>query len=159
MKKFSFKLEKILKIKQYNENIAKEEYGRELQKKVALEIENREMETEIVRCMQGSFAGYTDGEVIKFEDISASQGYIDGMKFKMLENDDKKTRMEPGLQKLKEKLLAATREKKTYEKLKEKAFLRYKEEYNKYQVKSLDEVAGHKYFQEMVEEKYVGSDK
>ena len=32
MKKYSFKLERLLKIKEYRENIAKENYAKELQK-------------------------------------------------------------------------------------------------------------------------------
>jgi flagellar FliJ protein len=157
MKKFEFKLEKILKIKIYQESLAKEAYGRELQKKVALEVENKEMEKEIANCMQEDFVSHKEGDVIKFEDFSASQKYIDGMKFRMSENNVKKAGMEPGLQKLKEILLATTRERKTFEKLRERSFIRYKDEYNKYQVKYLDEVAGHKYFKDLAEDKNVGS--
>jgi flagellar protein FliJ len=152
MKKFNYKFEKILKIKQYNENLAKEEYGRELQKKVALETENRFMEKEINGSMRNDFDSYNEGDVIRFEDLAQNQKYIDGLKFKIRENDEKKTLMEPGLQKLKEKLLSATRERKTYDKLKEKALLRYKDEYNKYQIKALDEVAAHKYMQDLVDD-------
>jgi flagellar FliJ protein len=152
MMKFKFKLERIRKIKEYSENLAKEEYGRILQKKTALETENREMEKSIISRMESNFSDYKAGETIKFEDIILNQKYIDGLNFKIGENEIAKQLIEPELQKSREKLVKATRERKTYDKLREKDYSRYRELYNKNQVKFLDEVATQKFIFNKVEE-------
>jgi flagellar protein FliJ len=152
MKKFGFKLERLLKIKEHNENLAKEAYGRELQKKISLDIENKQMEDAILNDNEKNFSMFNKGESISSNVLFMQQDYIDGLIFKIYENNIKKKEMEPNLQKLKEQLMIATREKKTFEKLKEKEFQYYKEDYRKNQTKILDEVSAHRYILNVVEE-------
>jgi flagellar protein FliJ len=142
MKKFSFKLEKLLMIKLHNEQIAKEKYAAELQKKVKLELENTKMSEEIYASSLDEYSEISEGAIYDFNRLQLQERYITGLKLKIEDNERLKLKIEPVLQKLKEELTAAMRERKMLEKLKEKELEKYRDEYNKFQTKVLDDIAG-----------------
>ncbi|OHD11077.1 MAG: flagellar export protein FliJ [Spirochaetes bacterium GWD1_27_9] len=141
MKKFSFKLEKLLKIKEHKEILAEEAYAKVLQEKVNFEMENRNMEDAIFSNLETNFNSFKDGDTIDFHNISMYERYLTALELKIEDNEIKKQELEPKLQKLKENLIQATKEKKTMEKLKEKELSNYKNEKKKHENKIMDEVA------------------
>jgi len=142
MKKFSFKLEKLHKIKEHLEQIAKERYASELQKKIKLDIENQKMDKEIYLSKVREFDSSSDGQRLDYNTFSFQERYITGLNLKIEENIQKVKEMTPTLEKLKEELTIAMRNRKTMDKLKEKEHEKYRFEFNRYQTKILDDIAG-----------------
>ncbi|HPO50899.1 MAG TPA: flagellar FliJ family protein [Spirochaetota bacterium] len=141
MKKYNFKLERLLKIKEYKERLAEEEYSKELQKKIILERENKKMSRFIENSVEEEFFEAKVGEKIDIESFYQHERYIRSLELKTLENNQKKEELEPVIQKLKDKLIDATKEKKIMDKLKEKDFEKYKDERNKQDTIKMDEIA------------------
>lgn len=141
MKKYNFRLERLLKIKEHKEKIAEENYARELQKKIIFEQENRSMEKLMEENELSEFDSLKSGDRIDFEYFHQNERYIRSLELKIYDNNIKKDQLEPVISDLKEKLVEATREKKILEKLKEKDYLKYKEEKRKHDTKFMDEMA------------------
>jgi flagellar protein FliJ len=144
MKRFEFKLQKLLTIKEHNEQIAKERYAAELQKKIKLEIENKTLSDEIYKNTLSDYRKFNEGEIIGFDNIFLQEQFVSGTKLKILDNISRINDLEPLIQKLKEELTEAMKERKMMDKLKEHAHEKYKDLYNKHEIKVLDDIAGNR---------------
>ncbi|HOV14486.1 MAG TPA: flagellar export protein FliJ [Spirochaetota bacterium] len=142
MKKYSFKLERLLKIKEYKERIAEENYAKELQKKIILEQENINMKKLVEKDIESDFINEKIGEKIDINYFHQHERYVRSLELKIEQNKAKIREYEPGIKKLQDELIEATKEKKIMEKLKEKDYEKYKDEKNKYDTKVIDEIAG-----------------
>ena len=135
MKRYSFRLERFLKLKRYVE--------REWEQRLAhisgicLEIENRiaYMGGEINRVMlEENPGGNTEIEEIDINELISREMYIYRLNSKISELQDELAKRREELQEVREKYLAASRERKVLEKLKEKKETEY------YRLQKLDEI-------------------
>ena len=142
MKRFKFKFDKLLMIREYMELKAKLNFAAELQKKLKLEHMNREMQKSILKTINASYHGSQKiGDKINISQLSLENEYIDDLMSMISINDDKKQALDTTLNKLRNKLAEASKEKKIIDELKNKAFQRYLKEYKKDELKSIDEAA------------------
>ena len=139
MKNFNFKLERLLKIKEHKEKLAKLAYAKVLQKKVLLETENNTLMNEI--GASGNVLDKDPGEAIDYSNIENLERFVIGAEAKIRNNKSDITGLEPELNDLKDKLSEAMKEKKIMEKLKEKKYKRFKDEVKQHETMLLDEVA------------------
>jgi flagellar protein FliJ len=142
MKKFNFRLQKLLMLKEYAEMEAKLNFAKEMQKKNILETENREMRKSILESILNSYMSLKEGSTIEYNDVELQEKYLSSLTAKISFNEIKKKEIELNLIGLREKLITASRDKKVMDKLKENAQKDYRKEYNKDQIKKLDEKAG-----------------
>lgn len=143
MKKFNFKFEKLLAIREYKELLAKLKYANELQKKINLENMNINLENSILNSILEDYSKTKDGESIDYNDILLQENYINNLIKIIKTNDNKKKDMLELLEKLKEELNKKIKERKIITKLKEKKFKAYKKENKKEEIKRLDDVSDH----------------
>ena len=130
MKRFDFKLEKLLTIREYNELEAKLKYARELQKKLDLENKNIDMQKSILQSTIDSYSNIKNGDIINNEEMTFQENYINNL-IKMIKT----------LSKLKEELTEAMKKRKIITQLKNKKYEKYKKETKKEDIKRLDEIA------------------
>lgn len=142
MKRFTFRLEKLLNIKKHLEEEAKLKYAFVLQKKINIENENRLMESQIKDGMVYDSQTIKEGEILDYKNIELSEKYIRGLVTKIKNNNIKKKEIEIELEKLKKDLEKATRERKIIDQLKDRKFQQYKKDYKKHEIKIIDELAG-----------------
>jgi flagellar FliJ protein len=135
MKRFEFKLERILHIKEHLETLAKQKYAVILQKKVSLEVEIREMEASIEQTINslGGTAGASS--------LMMSDSYIRGLEMQIENNHAKINELEEELHARRAELDEAMKERKTMETLRDKSFENYKVEYRKHENSLTDEAA------------------
>jgi flagellar protein FliJ len=145
MKKFNFRLENILMLKEFYEMEAKLKYAETLQQKIELENKNIEMEKTIFSSMNDFYSEKKNGDVIRGSDFSFQDEYISNLLCAIKINDEKKEEIKIELNTLKEKLVKATKEKKTFEELKKRDKNKYKEKVRKEETKRLDDVANQFY--------------
>lgn len=143
MKKFNFKLEKLLAIREYKELLAKLKYANELQKKINLENMNINLENSILNSILEDYTKTQDGEKIDYNDILLQENYINNLIKIIKTNENKKEEMFELLEKLKEELNEKIKKRKIITKLKEKKYADYKKENKKEEIKRLDEVSSH----------------
>ncbi len=148
MKRFNFKLEKLLAIREYKELLAKLKYANELQKKLNLENMNINLENSILNSILEDYSKTKNGDVIDYNDILLQENYINNLIKIIKTNENKKKEMLELLEKLKEELNEKIKERKIITKLKEKKHENYKKENKKEEIKRLDEVSDRlkKYF-------------
>jgi len=139
MKKFQFRLQKLLDIREAREN----EIKNELMKVLALQNRERVFQDELrnkihhyetgLRDLQkkGSFKAEDALSVLRFADVSRKA--ID-------EAERRIEKLEPEVQKIRERLIVASRDKKIVEKLKERKFEEYNYELNKEIAKENDDM-------------------
>lgn len=142
MKKFNFKLEKLLMIKEYHEMEAKLKYASELQKKIKIENENREMRKSIIETILNNYLATNDGEVINYNTLEFQDRFVNNLISRIRSNEDKNIVLEEKLTSLRNDLLEATKEKKKFEKLKEVENNKYNDKCKKEEMKEIDEIAG-----------------
>lgn len=152
MKKFNFKLDKLIKIREHQEKIAKDHYFRVLQKKVRMENENTQMAGEIEENLFEESRYFSEKKEFGYQDIFLFEQYRKGLELKINENNIKKEELKPELEKLRQELLIATRKKKVVEKIKEKQFADYKKKMNNFLIKQQDEAASGMYIRKIQEE-------
>jgi len=143
MKKFVFKLERVLRIKEHKEHIAKEQYAKVLQQKLLLEKEIEEFYKNIENTINGEV--FHDNEILNYDSLTIKDNYIKGLNIKIKENRERIEQIEPTLEKLKEELFQKTKERKIFTKLKEKDYQKYKEEFKIDEIKSIDDSANKAY--------------
>src|SRR4030042_3206070 len=102
MKKFNFKLEKLLAIREYKELLAKLKYANELQKKLNLENMNINLENSILNSILENYSKAKNGDVIDYNDILLQENYINNLIIIIKTNENKKNEMLELLDKLKE---------------------------------------------------------
>ena len=143
MRRFSFRLERLLNIKKHNEEEAKLRYSKELQKKIALETENRTMKETIQSSLAKVNPEIRPGDKIDIISMNQLEKYITNAEKKIKLNNKKKEELEKKLEVLKLELEKATRERKIIDKLKSRKHENYKKEVKKEEIKYIDEIAGH----------------
>lgn len=139
MKKFQFRLQKLLDIRESREN----EIKNELMKVLALQNRERVFQDELRNKIQhyengfgemqkkGSFRAEDALSVLRFADVSRRA--ID-------EAERRIEKLEPEAQKIRERLVIASRDKKIVEKLKERKFEEFNYELNKEIAKENDDM-------------------
>ncbi|MBN2545280.1 MAG: hypothetical protein JXB50_05735 [Spirochaetes bacterium] len=145
MKRFNFKLEKLLALKEYFELEAKLKYAAVLQKKLALDNENKLLEKSILQNIIEDYSQAKTGERLNSDKIIQEGDYTNFCLSKIGLNNLKKEKIEIELNDLFVDLKKATKEKKTMEILKEKAYKKYKRDSNIEERKRMDDIAGQFY--------------
>lgn len=150
MKKFKFNLEKVLALKKHNEELAKIEYAKVLQKKVLLEQEIDNCNINIGKT-ESLTASYGEKENLNtdYRVLMNNDSYILSLRKKIHQNLLSIEEMQPELDKLELKLRESIRERKSLDKLREKAFLLYTEECEKEETELIDEVSSNMFLREM----------
>ncbi len=143
MKKFVFKLERILRIKEHKEHIAKEQYAKVLQQKQLLEKEVDDLYSGIERAIDSDIL--YESNIVDYNSLSIRDNYIKGLKIKIEQNKTEIERLLPTLEELREALFLATKERKIFTKLREKEHIKYKEEIQLDEIKSIDDSANKAY--------------
>ena len=139
MKKYRFKLEKLLKIREHREKEAKIAYARELQKKVSMENQNKELSDLAHRTALDNFESAQAGQIIDFNSLHNQQQFERGVGARIARNKQETAAMAEGLNELRLKLTEAVKEKKKLEKLEEKEFNAFKRERKAAEIKDLDD--------------------
>lgn len=137
MRRFSFKLQRLLNIKNSLEELRKNEF-RAANQKLAEEIDNEKKIGENINSYQKMFADLTKKKVspIYLYNHSRYQSFL----ITDLERQrDEVKKCRDVLEKQREKLNRAIKERKTFETLKDKKFEDYKFEFEKEEQKELDE--------------------
>ena len=143
MKKFVFNLERILRIKEHKEHIAKEQYAKVLQQKQILEKEIEEHYKNIENTINGEI--FHENDILDYDSLTIKDNYIKSLNIRIEENIKKIEQIKPILEKLKEELFERTKERKIFTKLKEKDYQKYKEEFKIDEIKSIDDSANKAY--------------
>jgi flagellar FliJ protein len=143
MKKFVFKLERILKIKEHEEDIAKEQYAKVLQQKLLLEKEINEFNRDIENTINEE--SFNENNTLDYNSLTIKDNYIKSLNIKIGENKERIEEIEPNLERLKEELFQRTKDRKIFTKLREKDHQRYKEEIKIDEIKSIDDSANKAY--------------
>ena len=102
MKRFNFKLEKLLTIREYKELEAKLKYAKELQKKINLENMNINMQKSILQSTQDNYSKAKKGDLLNTEELILQENYINNLIKMIKTNENKKSKMSEDLNKLKE---------------------------------------------------------
>lgn len=131
MKRFRFRLEKLLKIKEYNELNSKLKYANIVQEKAKIERENLELEENI-------FSG-------KISNPEMEAFFSDLFLKKIKINNERLNNLKEELSKRFEEYKNARKEKKMLECLKTKEYTHYKKELNRYNTKQLDDISSQMY--------------
>ncbi|MDR1096260.1 MAG: flagellar export protein FliJ [Spirochaetaceae bacterium] len=140
MKRFAFQFEKLLRVREFAENAAKEELGRQIGALNGIEARIAENETRRTGAAEKRFA---KGNSIP--DMDAYNFYImrlDHEKTKLLEDAEEQNKK---VEEARAQYIEASREKKIIEKLKEKERKEYKRETQKSEEEEIDTLSGQKH--------------
>lgn len=143
MAKFIFKMESILSVKEKLEEQAKAEYSIEIMKlrqeeEKLEELENRKNAYQ-TRLYEAVMDTLNISEIKIFEDSVENIKYNIKLQLIVIANQQK------NVDRAREKLDNAMKERKTYEKLKEKAFEEFKEQINAEEQKEINELVSFKF--------------
>jgi flagellar protein FliJ len=153
MKKFRFKLQKLLDLRQAQEKVVKNELAKlihiqNIEKNRQNELRQRisEEKTALRKRMQDESFSYKEIFVYeRFKDAS----------FKAINIAERKIQeMEPEIQRVREKLVEASRERKVVEKLKEREFEEYMYEVNRELAKENDDFNQKLYHKKQADDLY-----
>ncbi len=139
MKKYKFKLEKLLKIKEHREKEAKIAYAGELSKKVNMENQNKSLEQDMENAAIDEYDAHHKGDTLDFSTINSQVQFMRGSRKRIANNIQDTEAMQHGLEELRNKLIEAVKEKKKLEKLEEKEYASYRKEKKKEEIKTLDD--------------------
>ncbi len=139
MKKFQFRLQRLLDIREAREN----EIKNELMKVLALQNKERVLQEELRTKINRYESNY--GEMIKkggfrAEDALAILRFADVSRRAIDEAEKRIEKLEPEAQTIRERLVIASRDKKIVEKLKERKFEEFNYELNKEIAKENDDM-------------------
>ncbi len=143
MKKFNFRLEKLLVIREYQELEAKIKYASELQKQLNLENMNIQIQKTILKTTIDDYNRSKEGDSLNVDDIIIQQDYINNLIKMIKTNENKKNKMAESLNKLKIELMNTMKKRKILTELKNKNYEKYKKDLKKEDIKRLDEIANH----------------
>lgn len=139
MKKFQFRLQKLLDIREAREN----EIKNELMKILALQNKERVFQDELRNKIQHYETGYRDMQKkgsFRSEDALAVLRFADVSRKAIDEAERRIEKLEPEVHRIRELLVIASRDKKVVEKLKERKFEEYNYELNKEIAKENDDM-------------------
>lgn len=140
MKKYSFKLERILQLKEHHESEAKLEFAAVLQKKLNLDQQNEQITGELSSINRSNFDAVKPGETVNMLSLKGQGDFERAAALRINANNEQKKEIEKELETLREKLAEAVKEKKKYEKLKEHDYENYKDFVKKEEIKLLDDI-------------------
>lgn len=143
MAKFRFSMESILKIKYSLEEQKKQEFGMAMKKleaeKILLNSLNKRREDSVATFKVNVSSAINPKESAEFSN------YIEALKFKIEEQAIKVKRANAEVEKKREELVEATKEKKKFEKLKENQHENYIIEEKRSEQRVTDEIVSYKY--------------
>lgn len=143
MAKFIFKMESLLSIKYKLEDQAKAEYGMEL-----VRLREEEMKLEVLKAKKEEYQyRLTDAvqdELVLLE-IKKLENCVEHAKYNINVQKFVISQQQQRVDRAREKLDNAMKERKTYEKLKEKAFEQFKIELEAYERKDIDELVSFRF--------------
>ena len=139
MKKFQFRLQKLLDIREAREN----EIKNELMKVLALQNKERVFQDELRNKIKHYESGYREMQkkgIFSPEDALAVLRFADVSRRAIDEAERRIEKLEPEVQIIRERLVIASRDKKIVEKLKERKIEEYNYEMNKEIAKENDDM-------------------
>ena len=143
MAKFIFKMESLLSIKYKREDQAKAEYGMEL-----VRLREEEMKLEVLKAKKEEYQyRLTDAvqdELVLLE-IKKLENCVEHAKYNINVQKFVISQQQQRVDRAREKLDNAMKERKTYEKLKEKAFEQFKIEIEAQERKEIDELVSFRF--------------
>jgi flagellar FliJ protein len=139
MKRFSFQFEKLLRVREFAENAAKEELGRQIS--ALNEIEYRIAENEFQRTEAAEKRFAKDNSILDMETYNFYIMRLDSEKIKLLEDAKEQNKK---VEEARAQYIEASREKKIIDKLKEKGLKEYKRETQKSEEAEIDALSGRK---------------
>ncbi|MCU0843537.1 MAG: flagellar export protein FliJ [Spirochaetes bacterium] len=157
MKKFKFRLQRLLDIREAKEKEIKYEMA------AILTIQNRE------RQKQDQYRKSIDEQHVKFAELikggrysysaaSSFERYIDFAHKVIRDQQERIDAMEPEIQKIRDRLVEASRERKVVEKLKQRRRDEFLYEYNREIAKENDDTNQNIYIKRRIEETALGSE-
>lgn len=141
MKRFQFKLEKVLRIRERAEQEAKLAYAEVLQKKNALELDNRNCERIIEDTNAERQEYLSESQMPDFNVFSAFDANIRALLRRQELNNCEITELQPLLDERENALREAMKQRKVLEKLKEKAYENFLLEVENEETDMIDEAA------------------
>ncbi len=139
MKKFSFRLQKLLDMREAKET----EVKHELMKVLSLQNRERVLQEELHKKISSLEAMYRDKiskGVFVPDEAMAIMRFSDVSRKAIDEAEKRIQRLEPEVQRIREKLVQASREKKVVEKLKERKYEEFMYEFNREVAKENDDM-------------------
>ena len=139
MKKFQFRLQKLLDMREARET----EVKNELMKVLALQNKERVLQEELrtkIRHYEGNYGDMIKKGAFRAEDAMSILRFADISRRAIDEAEKRIEKLEPEAQRIREKLVIASRDKKIVEKLKERKFEEFNYELNKEIAKENDDM-------------------
>lgn len=141
MKRFQFKLEKVLRIRERAEQEAKLAYAEVLQKKNALELDNKNCERIIEDTNIERQEYLSESQIFDFNIFSAFDANVRALLRRQELNNREITELQPLLDEREGALREAMKQRKILEKLKEKAYENFLLEAENEETDMIDEAA------------------
>ncbi|MCH5149964.1 MAG: hypothetical protein J1G30_04780 [Spirochaetales bacterium] len=141
MKRFQFKLEKVLRIRERAEQNAKLAYAQVLQKKNALELDNKNCERIIEDTNTERQEYVNENHMFDFNIFSAFDANVRALLRRQELNNREITKLQPLLDERESALREAMKQRKILEKLKEKAYANFLLEAENEETDMIDEAA------------------
>lgn len=139
MKKFEFKLQRLLDLREMRE----EQVKNELAKLVSIQNRERIKQQEFNQRIQENYAQLSrkmrEGK-FSYREAMMCERFVDVARRAIQKSQDAIEQMEPEVQKVRERLIEASRERKVVEKLKERKWEEYLYEYNREMAKEIDDM-------------------
>ncbi len=139
MKKFRFNLQKLLDIREARET----EVKNELMKVLSMQNKERVYQEELkgkIRKYELQYSERIKNEVFSAEEIMSIMRYTDTARRAIIEAQRRIDSIQPEVDRIREKLVVASRDKKVVEKLKDRKFEEYEYEINKEIAKENDDM-------------------
>jgi len=136
MKKFNYKFESILKVKEsFKKQAMKEvaEVGKQIEEKI---VKKEQLISDLTECKQSSTK-----KTMKISELQFIESHVYFLTKKIQFIDSELARLKLVLKMKQDKLIEKTKESKIFHKLKESKLLKYKREENKEELQMLDELA------------------
>lgn len=139
MKKFSFRLQKLLDMREAREN----EVKNELMKVLALQNKERIFQDDLhsrIKILENNYRERLSKGIFAADDAMALMRFSDVSRRAIDEAEKRIQILEPEVQRIREKLVQASREKKIVEKLKERQYEEFLYDYNREIAKENDDM-------------------
>ncbi len=142
MKKFTFKLEPLLKMRLKREELVTIELAAAQNEKAKIENSIENVKTGIKDSIERSRNYFNAG--VKIDSLLMTRNYIEVLKKRLAGFETDLAAAENKISLIKQKLAEAVKERKIIETLKENQFTAYKKEYNRQDNSQMDEIANNK---------------
>jgi flagellar protein FliJ len=139
MKKFRFRLQKLLDIREAKET----EIKHELMKILSIQNKERVLQDELnvkINQYETRYSERIRKGALSVSELISIMRYADVSRKAIIESQKRIEKLEPEVRKIREKLVIASREKKVVEKLKERKLEEFNYEFNRDQAKENDDM-------------------